>query len=546
MIKILGVIFHNIRLHKNREINFDGKSVALIGDKGVGKSTVIEIIESHLGIIDYPKDALTTGATDGRSEMMYIDTVTGKKYNTIRRFTKGKLQRFDMRSVEDNGKLIWQDEIKKIFNGVDPKISYFDYATYFFEQKSADSRFEYAMKCALGETYLINVASMEKLEKERWALGSKSKVLEVRLQDSEITPENYDELAEQYQEPKTLEKAQIERDTILDKRPNVKELIEELQELKEKNAWYIQTQTTLKYLKDERAPQLVVQLNEATELRELAAAFLPAVSLHVIDVNISDVGYNIENTSPYGVSVLNKMIQRYSELRSDFLNIQEYENGVNNDLQIVLNNISDLEDQLEKAIFNEALEIELSEKVDKSTEKTKELEAEAQLVYDGFVRDIERYNIARSKYIQHKTDYDELQLARSGWIEKDNAIKDIRSENIRLFKERVPFEGLEIKEVSTTKKVEGEDVVTTKQHLYYNGRELNFQNLSKGETLEIAYQFQTFHNPRFRVVFIPEAQSLGSGYRELTEAAAAQGFQWIAEFTQADVPFTIQFKGDIR
>lgn len=548
MVKILGVDLYNIRKFEHLHLDFEGKSVAFIGDTGAGKSTVQDIIRSHCGIIDYPKDALKVGEKEGKSEVHLQDFVTGKKYTSRRRFSKGKIIRYEMVNSDDQSELKWEQEIKLLFNGVDPKVYYFDYAKFFFESKTPDARFSYAMKCVLGDIYDKNEKDIKKLELERGAFGKEEKKLLARLHDSEITAENYDILAKQYQEPKTLDEARIERDKILDKRPKIQELIEELNSLKEANAKYLNDQTTLEYLKKDRLPQLEKQLVEANDLRLFSASILPDGVFKLIDLQEAGRDHITKDSSPYAVGMINTLFQHTNALKEDFENIISHHQNIQNDVDAILKSISIFEDKLGSSFLNEALEIELSEKVDKAAETTKELEEEAQAVYDGYVKVIEAFNIARSQYLKNKVDYDELLNVHAKWIEKDDAMKAIRALNISTFKEHVISDQIEIREIVTEKKDEdneGEMVKTVKQHLYYNGRELNFENISRGESLQIAVLFQTIHNPRFKVVFIPEAQSLGSSFDEMAKAAEENGFQWIAEFTERKQPFTMKFTEQI-
>jgi hypothetical protein len=536
---VVSVKLRNIKKHKDIELNLNGNSVAFVGESRTGKSTVIQIIKSHLGISDYPKDGLTEGEEDGSSEIVYADDVTGKKYTVTRKYTGKKLQRFDMRT-EDNGKLNWQNEIKELFNGVDPKIVYFDYAEFFFQQKTPETRFEYAMRSVLGDLYVNNEKEAEQLEKERGTLGTKRKLLETRLLNSEITIENLQELDIIYKDPKVLDKAKAERQQLLDTRPNIQLLMEQLKEVTDANEKYVDMQNTLHVLNNETIPGETIQVSDAAKIIEVINNMLTvAEQMNFSDAHAATIDEAPLN-SPVGklrisiestVDILRKQLAEMETQKS--LTVTSLESHKKY-AEILAGQLADLEYVPEN---QQGLQF----KLDKAAEDIERIEKLAQSQYEAAAAEIEHFNAQRLTFLTQKQDFEDLQLTLENWIEKDNQVKDLRTQNIRAFKEKVPFEGLEIKDIITAKKVGDETVETVKQHLYYNGRELNRDNVSTGESLEITYQFQTVHNPRLKVVFIPDAQSLGGYFYDLAIAAQEKGFQWIAEFTELKKGFEMKF-----
>lgn len=547
MVQVIGVHLINIGVIEEVKLELEGQCLSLIADTRKGKSTIQNAIKSNLGIIDFRKDSLRKGTTEGSQTIFLKDYVTDKRYSIDRRYSKGKLQRFVMKCLDNNEPLQWENEIRQLFSGVDPKVYYFDHARFFIQEKSADARFEYAMKCVLGELYDKNAKDIKALEDERGGYGKNAKELLARLRDSEITADNYSLLEEQYKEPQTLDEAKIKRDEILDRRPKVQELMAELQSIKDENARYIQTQQTLKYLKDNRLPQLERQLIEATALGNVIESFLPenAISLLSGDGPFKGGVWQAEDGHPFAAAMHRTLFEDIAKLGSDLGEINGHLSMLNNDVAIVSENISKFENELDESVLDEALELELSGKVDKADVSIKELEAEAQLVYDTYVKEVEIFNMCRYKYLQNKVDYDQLQITQGKWKEKDEAIKVIKASNIAAFKEYAILDQIEIREIVTEKKDkenEGEMIRNVQHHLYYNDLELNYDNVSMGESFGIAMLFQTVHNPRFKTIFFQDAQSLGSDFKAVSKAAEENGFQWIAAFTKEDTPLTFKFK----
>jgi hypothetical protein len=545
---VISVRLTNIRKHKDTFLKIDGKNVALIGDSGVCKSTVLEIIEASFGIIDYPKDALTTGESEGGSVMEYKDPVTDKIYVIQRRYSRGKLQRFEIRS-EENGKLVWTEEIKKLFNGVDPKVSFFDYSEFFFEQKTPDARFEYAMKCVLGDVYINNLKDIQALENERHSLGAQRKILISRLKDTIITPDNYKELIVKYKAPLPNDEAVQRRNEILDKRPKVHEILKELELVKKKNEeWHFAHANNHEneYLVQ---PTLINKLRELTTIREALKDFFSfhdSVTTDItpyedIPTELNPNRIKYENISELSARILNEFDSFIGSLKMLDTSIKE----LNQQLKEAKKANEGYKNFLDNNQLEEEKEKKLQQEFDTAADTTLLLEKQAQEVYDSKMLEIDRFNAERLVYLQQKEEYDQLQKCNEEWIQKDNGIKDIELDNRLKFKEKIPFPDLEIKDIEIEKTGAKKGEIVIKQHLYYKGRELNFENVSKGESLQIAFQFQTAYNPRFKMVFLPEALNLGSKFDDLVEAAATNGYQWIAEFTERGEEFKMKFEEEL-
>lgn len=543
---IVSVKLNNIKKHKNLFLQMNGRNVAFVGDTRKGKTTVLQIIQASLGIIDYPKDALTIGETEADSEVVYMDDVTGKQYTVKRKATRGKFQRFDIKTPEFSRSLNWEDEMKSLFNGVDPKVSYFDYGKYFFKEKTADGRFEYAMKCTLGDLYITNFKRIEELEEARAAFGKEKKILESRLIGTELMsgediPANYELLKAKYENPITTEKAVANRDMGLQKRPNVKELQDKLTVVKEHN---------------EKCRQLVVQRNNIIE-KEIPNATSEILVLskqrdalrplfNQAYWNDLEMVANEEEEFPGEMHpIVKELLMKASSFYKEFHNLNDRIEELNADLLFMEDSVRELDRVLTVDPLRAEEEFRLQMEYDNAEIKTGKIERVVQQWYDRALNNIGTFNQKRSAFQVQKRDYDALQEAQDNWIKKDNEIKDIELENVQAFKKAVPFEGLEIRDIIATKKIKGEEVETVLHHLYYNGLELNYANVSKGESIQIAVHFQAVHSPRLRLIFIPEAQSLGSDFDELAAAASEHGFQWIAEFTERGKEFEMRFEEEI-
>ena len=176
-------------------------------------------------------------------------------------------------------------------------------------------------------------------------------------------------------------------------------------------------------------------------------------------------------------------------------------------------------------------EKEIREQISTAEEDNLKIEAEADALYDDMVREVTVFNQMKAALDAAVINYKKWQEYNTEWTEKDDKIKALIEENETIFKKKLPIPELTIEEV------DGKDVVM------YNGRELSFDNISKGESIRIAVDIQKALNPKGNnLVVVPEAQSLGSDLDEILEQCKHFNLQAIVEVTERKQEFKIKFE----
>jgi hypothetical protein len=339
------------------------------------------------------------------------------------------------------------------------------------------------MQCCVGEQYFANQKRIKELVKRRHSIGAQKKLIEGRLEGIEITKENYDELIELYKEPKDKTEAERKKiETLQRERIDVAKLAKEVAEVKEGNQKYYDTEAA--------NDELQTEINDIT-----------------------------------------KQIKALEKQRA------EKEAAMQLNLQWMKRNPMDR--QREK---------ELVAKLETVNETNRQIEEQANRAYDEAVEIVNTFNVNRSKFFSAKQDYDVFVDLEKEWSELDSQVEAIKEQNVELFKEKVPLPGLEIKEIKKEakgkKEVAEEDEEITYE-LWYNGMELNRENVSKGETVRITAQIQKALNPNsLRILLIPEGQSMGSDLDEVLEEAHKEGYQTIVEITERKAKFEMRFEQD--
>jgi hypothetical protein len=98
---------------------------------------------------------------------------------------------------------------------------------------------------------------------------------------------------------------------------------------------------------------------------------------------------------------------------------------------------------------------------------------------------------------------------------------------------KIPIPGLTIEDIDD------------KNIILYEGRELCFENISKGRSIRLAIEIQRAINPKgSHIVMIPEAQSLGSQLDEILAECKEYGIQAIIELTERKQEFHIEFEDE--
>jgi len=467
---LISVKAKNYKNHENIEFSLDGKSIVLIGDSGVGKTNLMQMILAHLGIVDFPKDAQRAGTNGGFTESEW--EIDGTRYVIRREYEGGTLKRFRM--LADGRKVTWEDEIKKIFNGLNPATSYFDYAKFFFELKTPDKRFEYLVQCSIGPKFFENKKLIDTATEERGSIGTQRSVYQNRLATSDLNVDNYASMLEHYSQPHPTTEAEKARDEILNKRKEASVLVNELTVLKDEN-------------------------NKTRIAEEKKKEFIDKISS------------------------IDEQIKR----------LQQEKEGYEEKIERCDNRIKEYP-------INAAREQELQQELDNLQKANVELEQEANLVYRDKMKDVELFNTAREKFLNDRKDLDKFLELDQEWNKLDDEIKAYKQENIELFKSKLPIEGLEVKEILSKPEDPNSKV---KYELWWNGREVSFDRISKGESLKFAIMVQQALTPEgLKIIFIPEGQSMGSKLDDMLEVAKEYGIQTVVEITERKHNFEIKFE----
>lgn len=461
---LVYVTLRNYRKHAKLDMQFDGKSYILVGDTGEGKSSVLEALKVAHKFVPFPKDALKDGAKEGALEVGLM--IKGEPYKVICDFDESGRGRWRVRS-EGRGSFSLEEVLKQLFVGLATKGlngAYFDYSQYFYECKSPAARFEYLMDCILGEVYDQNKKLVASLEKERGMVGTKRSLVQARVLNSEITEENFKELATLYNKPRTNDEAIAKRDQ--DKAARLTDISASQEELLRVKRDNLSFKNREQRIKDRRIREEEIQAQ---------------------------------------IKLLEEQLRAVAEERQE------------------------LEDTNKKYPQDIQREVELTEFIDKTIEDNKAIEQEIQDEYERTRTANEAFNIKQAAFRSDSQNYQEAQLLDKQWKELDADIKNVRLNNIAALKKQLDIEGLEIKEIEKREKGE----IKIEQHVFFEGRELNIENISKGESIKVATKIQEALNPAgFRLILLPEAQSLGSALPEIVEEAHKQGYQIIAEFTE--------------
>jgi hypothetical protein len=176
------------------------------------------------------------------------------------------------------------------------------------------------------------------------------------------------------------------------------------------------------------------------------------------------------------------------------------------------------------------LEKELKGKIDNAKTVNEEIEKKANEAYDEAMGNITLFNTKRNSFLSTVNAFRKWQELDAEWKEVDQKIKDLREANKEIFKNKLPIPELTIDEIGG------------KETVLYKGREFNWDNLSKGETIKITTQIQNAINPNGdNFIIIPEAQSLGSALDEIIKECDKYHMQALIEYTERNEEFKMVF-----
>ncbi len=170
----------------------------------------------------------------------------------------------------------------------------------------------------------------------------------------------------------------------------------------------------------------------------------------------------------------------------------------------------------------------------------KELVEKADAAYRDEVDKVIIFNSNRKTFIDSVKALNEFTRVDKEWNTINDEITALEAQNSALFKQKLPIPELSVSSTETKNK-EGETVV--KEMVMYNGREFSFDELSKGESIEIAVKIQKSLNPKGNnFIVLPEANLLGSKLDDILEVCKKQNIQALVEYTQRKQEFKIVFE----
>jgi hypothetical protein len=428
----------------------NGKSVVIIGDTAKGKSSLLEMIDAHVAQVSYPKNPLTDGQQEGYTETVH--EIDGVKYTISRTFKRQedgsvKLSRFMVKS--SSGGRYSQEEFLKTHLPAALNGGKFEYAKFFFEQRSPEARYKYLIDSIGGDQVTANNAKIPALEGERAAIGQQRSVQQTLWEQEGIfTPESAERDIEYYKDPKTNEAAIAAKKQLLDTRTEILGTAVEYNAVKDKNSIHRDLQ------------------NKNTQHKER-------------------------------IELLKQQLKAEKQL------------------------LAANEEHLSLNPLNEALEKELKGKIDNAKTVNEEIEKKANEAYDEAMGNITLFNTKRNSFLSTVNAFRKWQELDAEWKEVDQKIKDLREANKEIFKNKLPIPELTIGEIGG------------KETVLYKGREFNWDNLSKGETIKITTQIQNAINPNGdNFIIIPEAQSLGSALDEIIKECDKYHMQALIEYTE--------------
>lgn len=150
------------------------------------------------------------------------------------------------------------------------------------------------------------------------------------------------------------------------------------------------------------------------------------------------------------------------------------------------------------------------------------------------------FNSNRKTFIDSVKALQEFTRVDKEWNIINDEIGALEAENSELFKNKLPIPELSVSAIEKTK---SNGDVEVKEMIMYNGREFSFDELSKGESIEIAVKIQKALNPKGNnFIVLPEANLLGSKLDDILEVCKKQNIQALVEITQRKQEFKIIFE----
>jgi len=461
--KIVSIELKNYKIHKDFKFDFNGKSAMLIGDKAVGKSTLINFILQYLGLKDFDTKSLSEGEESGSGALKV--EVGGNEY-TITRPLVGPDKKSRFKITSNAGSFDSMEAFYKAVMGGLFTERYFNYNEYFFQLKSPAARVKYFADVIGDPRIEANKDFIKNLKEGRKLVGSQRDFQEVIKKQSGLD--------------------ELDSDTL---------------------------QANSIYYKNAR------DIAEAKEVKEV---FLKnnLIDIKQLEFEKQHVQRDSELLINHSKQIYDNNI-RIEELKAELAALEE-----NNAL---VKHAFDMIDPTS----TEKLEV-INQQLESADSKNNAFKEKADDLYEDEIKVITDFNEKRSAFIRGIQSFKEFKRLDTIYNEQSDLIKEKEIENKKIFKESLP-----IPEISYEMNEDGSELIM------YNGREFNFDNLSGGESIQIATKIQRALNPdKSNFILIQNAGLLGSGIDEILKEAKKFKTQVIMEVTERDEPLSIEFVED--
>lgn len=210
--------------------------------------------------------------------------------------------------------------------------------------------------------------------------------------------------------------------------------------------------------------------------------------------------------------------------------LQAKKKSLKEDIKISKASLNDLDPDAENKLIGFVSELET---LQVNNEKVLE---EAETLFESELKVIQDFNSERKDFFTNFKTLKELLRLNKEWEEMTKSISDLKDQNAEIFKSNLP-----IPELSVGSDAQGNDIVL------YNGREFSLENISTGESIQIAAKIQRALNPEgTSFIVIKNAQDLGSRIDQVLEECKNFGIQAIVEVTKRDTKFEVVIQDDAK
>lgn len=171
----------------------------------------------------------------------------------------------------------------------------------------------------------------------------------------------------------------------------------------------------------------------------------------------------------------------------------------------------------------------MAKEVTKIEKDNKIIETEAEAIYKKALNDIIDFNAKKQQFFNGLQAFEDWSILDKQWNDKAAAIQTLKAQNEETLKKLLPIPDMEI------------GIKNKKPVVLYKGRELSDEYFSTGEQIEIALAIQVALNPTGdNFIVIPNAQDLGSKWRDIQKLLNKYNIQYLVEMTKPDEEFVVE------